>query len=508
MLKIDNTFEIDDITYSDLGIADIYKKYNKCKSSAGNEYFLYKLKNPFAKKCIEYDEFSALKDEVFTLDEDKVRILTQLLSSLSYIRGYSFSEKIDEFKDSERESNRSHIIVDILLIASFALIFVWPGPALVAFFLLVAYSVSEYFKKKNIIAAKLSVFSYLIKLLKAVTSSDFTKLYNLIDKAKYPKIKALLDEQKSIYNKFKGFMSFTFLISEGARTNSNPFSIVLDYVRIIFHVDIIKYNTMTKFIKENMDDAVRLFSNYGELDVLLNLRHEFQDFELCKPNFATDVTGLKAEEVYHPLIESPVKNTINTNNNVLITGCNASGKSTFLRTISIAALFAQSFSFTFAKSYEAPFYNIYSSMALKDDLNSSESYFMAEIKSLKRIVDSRSSTGARILCVIDEVLRGTNTVERIAASVEILKGLCKENVLCFTATHDIELTQLLAEEYDNYHFSEEVTDDDVKFNFVLNEGVATSRNAIRLLSVLGYDEKLVENARNRADEFMRTGKWQ
>lgn len=83
-------------------------------------------------------------------------------------------------------------------------------------------------------------------------------------------------------------------------------------------------------------------------------------------------------------------------------------------------------------------------MALRDDLNAQNSYYIVEIKSLKRILDAVDKDDKRpVLCFVDEVLRGTNTVERIAASSEILKSLRYKNVLVFAATHDIELTYLL-----------------------------------------------------------------
>ena len=108
---------------------------------------------------------------------------------------------------------------------------------------------------------------------------------------------------------------------------------------------------------------------------------------------------------------------------------------------------------------------------------------------------------------MDEVLRGTNTVERIAASSEILESMEWEDILCFAATHDIELTHILEKGYDNYHFEEEVRDNDVLFNYRLFKGRAVSRNAIKLLGVMGYDPKLIEKAQNMADHFLETGEW-
>ena len=87
-------------------------------------------------------------------------------------------------------------------------------------------------------------------------------------------------------------------------------------------------------------------------------------------------------------------------------------------------------------------------------------YFIAEIKSLKRIF-SMVNSNITCLCIIDEVLRGTNTVERIAASSRLLYHLAQENTCIFAATHDVELTHILDKVYENKHFEEEITDDDI-----------------------------------------------
>ncbi len=192
---------------------------------------------------------------------------------------------------------------------------------------------------------------------------------------------------------------------------------------------------------------------------------------------------------------------------MLVTGSNASGKSTFLKSVAIGAILAQTLNTCPADCYKAPFYRIYSSMALTDDLDSGESYYIVEIKSLKRIVDAAGEPGMKVLCFIDEVLRGTNTVERIAASSEILKNLADNGVMCFAATHDVELTHILEKIYSNYHFDEEVRDNNVIFSYELKKGRATSRNAIKLLGIIGYDGGIIRNSEQRANDFINTGIW-
>ena len=196
-----------------------------------------------------------------------------------------------------------------------------------------------------------------------------------------------------------------------------------------------------------------------------------------------------------------------TERGVLLTGSNASGKSTFLKTTAINAILAQTVHTCLADRYSGGLYRIMSSMALRDDLAGGDSYYIVEIKSLKRILNYSADSGRPVLCFVDEVLRGTNTVERIAASTQILKSLAGKNVLCFAATHDIELTHLLEAYYNNYHFEEEIKEEDVVFNYRLKKGRATTRNAIRLLGVMGYEESIIEEAEKQAERFLKTGSW-
>jgi len=130
-----------------------------------------------------------------------------------------------------------------------------------------------------------------------------------------------------------------------------------------------------------------------------------------------------------------------------------------------------------------------------------------EIRALKRILDLVSEDGAPVLCFVDEVLRGTNTVERIAASTEILRSMAGKNCLCFAATHDIELTQLLENIYENYHFAEEIEDDDIFFSYQILKGPASTRNAIKLLGIMGYDKAIIQEAEGMAESFLSTGHW-
>ena len=126
-------------------------------------------------------------------------------------------------------------------------------------------------------------------------------------------------------------------------------------------------------------------------------------------------------------------------------------------------------------------------MAVKDDLVAGESYFIREIRYLKRILDSLNE-GKMTLCAIDEILRGTNTWERIRASRAILDYLADK------ATHDKELIELMGDAYANYHFSEEIGTEDITFSYKLLPGPATSHNAVKLLEFAGFPKEIITAA--------------
>jgi DNA mismatch repair ATPase MutS len=98
------------------------------------------------------------------------------------------------------------------------------------------------------------------------------------------------------------------------------------------------------------------------------------------------------------------------------------------------------------------------------------------------------------LCIIDELLSGTNSIERLYASEAIIRYLAKQNTLAVIATHDLELAERLSGLCDFYHFASSVDENGLKFDYLLRPGIATTRNAIALLKHLGYPAEIIENA--------------
>lgn len=291
-----------------------------------------------------------------------------------------------------------------------------------------------------------------------------------------------------------------------AMTPVNDFDFFTEYFRIAFQLDMISLTRLVTFIMRNASLVLRLYSLVGELDAcvaIASVRASLSGYAV--PEFV-DGPYVSAENIAHPLLKNPVRNSMDWRENVLITGSNASGKSTFVKALALNAIFAQSICTCWADRFSMPRAQVISSMALRDDVQGGDSYFIVEIKSLKRILTALRDD-RMTLCFIDEILRGTNTIERIASSAALLRYLESQNVLCLAATHDVELTQLLAR-FRQYHFREDMTPQGMTFSYHLMDDACDTRNAIRLLEQMEFPSKVTAVADELASGFDKTGKWQ
>lgn len=488
--------QLDDITWNDLNLDEVYKRVNYTYSSAGEEYLYYTLRSP----RMDAGELSHREEQIQYLMEhsdERVQLQTAL-AELGYTGKYSIYDYLDQLDSLGSRSNVRHYLADALLLPMLVLCMIMPSLGLLGLATVIVYNFMSYFKEKNEIDPYIVSFSYVMRLMKC--ADEIGRMRN-----------TCFEEEKAVLNASrKGLPRFQrgsfWLMSAGRMSGSgSPLDILLDYLRMMFHLDLIKFNSMLAEVRGHLSDVDKMLEIAGYLETMVSVGAYRKSMEhWCVPR---EAEYLNARELVHPLMENAVPNSISTKHGVLLTGSNASGKSTFLKTVALNAVLAQTLHTCLAKEYAGPFCHIYSSMSLRDDLESGESYYIVEIKSIKRILDKSREAGGRVLCFVDEVLRGTNTVERIAASTQILRCLAAEKVTCFAATHDIELAELLKDGYDNYHFEEEIADGDVRFSYQIKTGKATTRNAIKLLGVMGYDDTLIREAEEMSERFLKSGIW-
>lgn len=495
-------FFIDDITWNDLDMDKIYMLINQTVSSPGEDVLYDMLRRPlFQKEEVERREKLIC---FFAENKEKREEMQILLSGVGKTWHGSLSDTILALEHAPTVSTALHWIMLVLLLVNlFVVLPFYPVPGILLFMLLSTGNVIYYYggKDRPRIAAFLDCFSSFLRML------DMAQQMETVN---WPETERQMQNIRNGKKALAGLKRRAFFLTSKNDASGDPAQLLLDYIRMVFHVDILTYNKTLLAIQGKTEEIMVLLDNLGELDAAISIASFRELLPLwCRPEFQQQEgrhIRLKAEDLYHPLIREPVANSIETEGGILVTGSNASGKSTFLKNTAINSILAQTVLTCTCASYEAPFLKVMTSMALRDDLSGGESYFIVEIRSLKRILEE-SKKQEPLLCIIDEVLRGTNTIERIAASSRILKALNQSWVLPFAATHDIELSYMLEGQYRNLHFEEEVLEHQVLFHYLLKEGRAASRNAIKLLSMLEYDPEIVREAEEAAADFERTGVW-
>lgn len=490
-------FVIDDITWNDLEMDRLFTAIDYTRSAAGEEALYRWLRMP-----VFEEEVLNLRERHFRFFEDhKKDRLDYLLfmGDVGRTGKYSVYDYLD-YLDALKENNCFFTkLLDVAIIICLILGLAVHTYFFIPFAVMLAYHCFTYTKQKKEIEPYLTTFSYFIRILDSVKKFDgMSREFKEEFSEEIEEIK----KEKAEFNSFKR-LSFLAMDNNAGTAGMELSRLILAYLNLIFHLDLIKLYSMLHVVKEKKNFLIGLLLGMGEIEACISVVYARAAFdEYAIPCFVEKGKKLyEAEDLFHPLIEHPVKNSLHQIRGMLLTGSNASGKSTFLKAVAINALLAQTIHTACAKSYKSNYFRIYSSMALRDSLLQGESYFIVEIKSIKRIFDGVEEEGAPVLCTIDEVLRGTNTAERIGASTELLKALARKGALCFAATHDLELTTLLEREMDNYHFEEMVEGADITFPYVLTKGGAKGRNAIKLLKAFGFDEELVEKAEKLAGGF-------
>ena len=142
-----------------------------------------------------------------------------------------------------------------------------------------------------------------------------------------------------------------------------------------------------------------------------------------------------------------------------------------------------------AKKYVACPVRLLTSIGRADNVVEGKSYYLEEALGVLRILEAINEEMVTLV-IFDELYRGTNSEERLFAAHRVLEYLVSRNALVFVATHDLELTNLLADTYTCLHFSERVGQLGLEFDYTLKKGPATSKNAIALLRYLGYPEEI------------------
>ena len=192
--------------------------------------------------------------------------------------------------------------------------------------------------------------------------------------------------------------------------------------------------------------------------------------------------------------------------NMVISGDNASGKSTYLKMVAINCILAQGLGFAYGDSLELSYGHVMTSMDVSDDIEVGDSYFITESKTILRMIESLEKSGFHYF-FIDELFKGTNTIERIGSGLGIVRWLSRHDCLYMISSHDIELVAASGAVNDNYHFDSRYVDGKIVFDFQIKQGAAVTKNAVNTLKSLHFPSEITQTSQELIGQYEKTGKW-
>ncbi|MBM6016001.1 MutS family DNA mismatch repair protein [Staphylococcus epidermidis] len=296
------------------------------------------------------------------------------------------------------------------------------------------------------------------------------------------------------FTHFKASRRFSGLL---ARVESQDMaSSIIMFIKLVFMIDYVLFHLIQHSYFKYQEEVMTCYDYISILDNHYSIamyQHTLTHY--CYPKINHNINGLQMKSIIHPLLdeENAIANTIDISNHILLTGSNASGKSTFMKAVALNLILAQSIQTATAHSFIYQPGYVMTSMANADDVLSGDSYFMSELKSIRRLFNTHQCN--KIYCFIDEIFKRTNTTERIAASESVLSYLDNQKAYqVIAATHDVELSTLLENTYNNYHFNESIQENSIFFDYKIKPGKANTRNAIELLRITQFPIDIYQRA--------------
>jgi DNA mismatch repair ATPase MutS len=484
---------LSDKTCNDLDFQELFTVIDRTNSKIGQQFLYNKLRTiPLdSKKNFKHEK---LINELTKNSNLRISIQNQL-SKLNDDETYFITTL---FQDEHLKPPKWFFVIRLLSFTSMlALImsFINPIMFIVLIGVVIINIVIHYWNKRNLYQYLDSIprLLSLISIAKKLFSNDSLKEIN-------PNLPASI----KIIDKLRKRMSLIKLEAKLQGDLEVIFWGIIELFKILFLLEPLFLFGILRQLNTKRKEIEDLFIFVGEIDSLISIASLRKGLdEYCIPKIIKEPKIIVSKNIYHPLIHDCVKNSINVNKkSILLTGSNMSGKTSFIRTIGINVITGLTLNTCFAEQFTMPRMSVYSAIRISDDLMNDKSYYFEEVLTIKEMID-KSGSGKPNLFLLDEIFKGTNTVERISAGKAVLSDLAKADNIVFVSTHDIELADLLKDEYELYHFSEKVDNIMVDFDYKLKNGKLKNRNAIKILQINGYPDNIITEAIEISKELDR-----
>lgn len=484
---------IDDITWADLNMDSVFKRVKNTQSSVGDEY-TYRFFRRQHNKDLQHFEKAVC---AMQSSQEKREKLQYAFYKIGRKTNNGLINRILNPEKFPKIPFALILLVTALDIASI----VWAGInidyGILAIVLSFCAAIILFYYVMQNISAEVETLEMFVQTVSAA---------KLIAKLDIPELEKETEAVKNNLKVFKNINSLADIIMQSSSVGPNGGGNIMTIFISYFGLYGITYKILVHLFTKYKQQVLQLYETIGYIELCISAASYRDSLDYwCKPSF-TEGTQLEFDEIVHPLLKTPVPNSRAIGSKIIITGSNASGKSTFARTLAVNAVLGQLINTCLAKRYAFKRCNVFTSMNLQDDITTGDSFYVAEVKSLKRLMNTAAADDYSML-FMDEIFKGTNMVERVAAASVILKRLAETECFVCLATHDLELSKILDASYENYHFREQITDDDIIFDYKLRSGVTTGSNAIKLLAYCNYEPEIVAQAEEFAEQFRKSGEW-
>jgi len=483
---------IPDSSFFDLDFQNVFKIIDRTVSKVGQQFLYYKIRTIQSLK--EVQKFKKLTD--FFLNDQQKRQQAQI---------YLMALQNDNAYNIEALINRPHyskpaFVKFLPYLSAFAILVIVIGiffkiPAL--FLVLIpifALNLTFHLKNKFHIQYYNDAIQQLHHLIN--TGNNLASIPGILthfeDVTFFKSVNRL--KRSLTYFNYNNFLSNEVLII---------FWLLAEIIKIQFNIEaLLFYNMIDNIIAKNKS-IDRLFRFVGRIDAAISTANLKSDTSIsyCEPYFHQS-NSLITKNLININIKQCIPNDLTLNQeSLLLTGSNMSGKTTFIKSLAISSILSETLYIAFADKFEIPFLKIYSSIKISDDILNDTSYYLEEVLRIKEFI-AASEQDNPCLFVLDEIFKGTNTVERIAGGKAILSYLNRPQHFVLVSTHDIELTDLLYQQnYALYHFTEKIENNRLIFDHKLKSGKLKTRNAIKILKLYNYPESIIEDAQQTVKNF-------
>lgn len=471
-------------TCNDLDFDLFFCYVDRTSSKIGQQYLYNRL------RTIDDDapaKFKHQEDAINYLNHHpKERLDIQYqLQKLNHQQAYYL---VDLFQKEPEQKSKWYFLIPLLSFSSalsIILSFINPNAIFILLGLLPINVLIHYGLKRKTTLFLNSVPSLLILGAVAKYLSKYTILKD---------VNSQIDASVKVISTIRRKMSFFKLEQKVDSDMEAAYWFLLELIKIIFLLEpLLLFSSLDK-LRNKSKEIEDTFNFVGLVDTFVSiasLRSGFDKF--CIPEFRKDSNCIRFEAIRHPLIFNCVPNSVDTPKSMLLTGSNMSGKTTFIRSVGLNYISGISLNTCFSSKAILPVAQLFSVIRIEDDIMSFSSYFYKEVDEIKQIINQTNKDVSSII-LLDELFKGTNTIERIASAKAVLSYLAEKNTHIYVSTHDIELTHLLANQFDLFHFSESIFDSTIHFDYQLKKGIPDGGNAIRILEINGFPETILQEA--------------